>query len=224
MTEDEIPDITNLATNTTLNAKINEIKGEIPSIANLATNSALNAKINEVKGKILSITNLATNTALTAVANKIPNVSNLAKNTDYNTKINEIEKKITDHGHSNKYITTQEFKNFLSENFVPSLAQANLASKNDISALVRKKDFDDKLKNLNKKVTSNKSKHLLVENELKILQDKMERLQTFDSSLFIGQSYFFNDVAQLYLKFQIFFYISKKLGDNKKIVLGLFEI
>ena len=30
--EDEILDITNLATNTTLNAKINEIKGEIPSL------------------------------------------------------------------------------------------------------------------------------------------------------------------------------------------------
>ena len=28
--EDKIPDITNLATNTTLNAKINEVKGEIP--------------------------------------------------------------------------------------------------------------------------------------------------------------------------------------------------
>ena len=30
--EDKIPDITNLATNASLNAKINEVKGEIPSI------------------------------------------------------------------------------------------------------------------------------------------------------------------------------------------------
>ena len=44
--EDEIPDITNLATNSVLNAKINEVKGEIPSITNLATTAALNAKIN----------------------------------------------------------------------------------------------------------------------------------------------------------------------------------
>ena len=43
-----IPDIANLATNTTLNAKINEVKNEIPSITNLATNVSLNAKINEV--------------------------------------------------------------------------------------------------------------------------------------------------------------------------------
>ena len=39
--EDKIPDITNLATKTTLNAKINEVKGEIP---------ALKAEANEVKG------------------------------------------------------------------------------------------------------------------------------------------------------------------------------
>ena len=35
--EDKIPDITNLATNTTLNIKIIEVKKEIPSITNLAT-------------------------------------------------------------------------------------------------------------------------------------------------------------------------------------------
>ena len=39
--EDKIPDITNLATNTSLNAKINEVKGGIPSITNLATTAAL---------------------------------------------------------------------------------------------------------------------------------------------------------------------------------------
>ena len=33
--KDKMPDITSLATNTTLNAKINEVKNEIPSITNL---------------------------------------------------------------------------------------------------------------------------------------------------------------------------------------------
>ena len=32
-------------------------------------------------------------------------------------------------------------------------------------------DFDDKLKNLNKNVTSNKTKHVLVENELNELTE-----------------------------------------------------
>ena len=37
----------------------------------------------------------------------------------------------------------------------------------DIANFVKKTHFDDKVKNLNKKVTSNEIKHVLVENELK---------------------------------------------------------
>ena len=56
--------------------------------------------------------------------------------------------------------------------------------------------FDDKLKHLNKKFTSNKTKHVLVENEL-------QKLQTFDSIFFYwSQSYFNNHGAQLYLILQ----------------------
>ena len=89
--EDKIrTEITNLANKTTLNAKINEVKGEIPSITNLATTTAITSKINEVKNKIPNNINLASTTAITAVENKIPNVSNTVKKTDYNTKINEI--------------------------------------------------------------------------------------------------------------------------------------
>ena len=65
-------------------------------------------------------------------------------------------------------------------------AQENLASKSDFANFIKKTDFDGKLKHLNKKVTSNKTKHLLVENELL-------KLQIFDSSLCIGQSYLNND-------------------------------
>ena len=39
--EDKIPDVTNLATNTTLNDKINEVINKIPNISNLATTTAL---------------------------------------------------------------------------------------------------------------------------------------------------------------------------------------
>ena len=58
-------------------------------------------------------------------------------------------------------------KNLVSENFASGLAQANLASKNDIAAFVKKTNFVYKLKSLNKKITSNKTKHVLVKNELK---------------------------------------------------------
>ena len=84
--------------------------------------------------------------------------SNSVKKTYCNTKINEIEKKNTDHDHD-KYITTQEVNKIMSKSFAARSAQANLASKNDNVALVKKTDFDDKLKNLNKKVTRNKAKH-----------------------------------------------------------------
>ena len=135
----------------------------MPRIANLSTTPiALNIKINEVKNKLLNIINLATISALTAVENKIP--SNLVK--EYDTKISEIEKKITDHDHD-KYITTPEFDKLTAENFATKLAQANLASKSGIANFVKNRDFDNKPKKLNKKVTSNKTKHLLVKNELK---------------------------------------------------------
>ena len=98
---------------------------------------------------------------------KIPYVSNLVKKTDYSTKISEIEKKITDHDHD-IYVTTPEFNKLTAENFAARLAQANLACKSDIANFVKKNpDFYDKLKDLNKKVTSNETKDFLVENELK---------------------------------------------------------
>ena len=66
------------------------------------------------------------------------------------------------------------------------LAQANL---------ITKTDFDDKLSNLNRKITKNKAKHSLLENELK-------KLKTFDSSYFICKSHFEEDGTQNYLVFQ----------------------
>ena len=53
------------------------------------------------------------------------------------------------------------------EHFAARLAQVNLACKSDIANIVKERDFDDKLKNLNKEVTWNKSKLVLVEIELK---------------------------------------------------------
>ena len=93
-----------------------------------------------VKSKLPNIFNLATNTALTAVDNEITEDS--------------------------KYITTPEFNELSAENFTARIKQANLPSKGDIADFLKKIDFDDKVNTLNKKITSNKSKHLLVENEL----------------------------------------------------------
>ena len=84
--EDKTPDFTNFATNTTLNAKTNGVKGEIPT--------ALNAKINDVKVKISNITNLATAAALTVVENNIPNISNLVKKLTITQKLVKLKIKL----------------------------------------------------------------------------------------------------------------------------------
>ena len=141
-----------------------------------------------MKGEIPSITNLATKTTVNAVENEIPSVSNLVGKTDCNTKINEFERKITDHNHD-KYITTTEFnqKKLTSEKFAARLKQANLACKSDIVNFANKTDFDDKIKNLNKKITSNKTEHVLVETELNELTKKVKLLATKDYSFFLGR-------------------------------------
>ena len=60
--------------------------------------------------------------------------------------------------------------------------------------MITKTGFDAKLSSLNRKITANKTKNLLVENEL-------NKLKTFDSSYFIGQSHFAEDGTQNYLVF-----------------------
>ena len=59
---------------------------------------------------------------------------------------------------------------------------------------------------LNRKITSNKSKNLLVENELK-------KLKKIDSTYFIGKSHFEEDDTQNYLVFQpIYIYFKRTAG------------
>ena len=131
----------------------------------------------------------------------MPDVSSLVKKkTDYNAKISEIKKKVIDHDHD-KYITTSKFNNLRAKNFTARLAQANL---------VAKTDFDAKLTSFNKEINSNKTKHLLVENELK-------RLKTFDSSYFRGKNHFEEDGTQNYLVFQPMNRYFKKIGNTDHI-------
>ena len=94
------------------------------------------------------------------------------------------KKKLADHKHD-KYVTTPEFNKLTVENFAARLAQANL---------ITKTDFDTKLSSLNRKITSNETKDLLIENEMK-------KLKTLDLSYFIGKSHFDENGAQNYLIF-----------------------
>ena len=113
----------------------------------------------------------------------------------------EFEKKLTDQDHD-KYITTSKFDSIAAKGFNARLAQTNL---------VTKTDFDDEWKSLNQKVTTNTSKHLLVENELK-------KLKTLDSSYFRGKSYFEEDITQNYLVFQPIHRYFKRVNNSGYIL------
>ena len=99
---------------------------------------------------------------MTTVENKIPSITGLVKKTDYNTKITDIENKLNNHNHD-KYVATSEFNTLAANVFNTRLAQANL---------ITKTDFDAKLSSLNRKITANKTKHFLNDNDLSYYRGK----------------------------------------------------
>ena len=80
-----------------------------------------------------------------------------------------------------KYITTPEFNKLSAESFAARLKQVNLLTKTD---------SDNKLTSFNKRITSNKTKHLEV-------QKKANSLITNDYNAFLGRMHFTgNDRSQ----------------------------
>ena len=88
---------------------------------------------------------------ISKIDKKIPDVSDLVKKTDFDAKITEVEGKIPS---ITGLATTSALT--AAENKIP-----------DVSSLVPKTDFDAKLKGISDRATKNKSKHLLVKNQLK---------------------------------------------------------
>ena len=131
--------------------KIYKVDKKIPDFSGLAKKTDFNSKISEVEVKIPSISGLATNSTLTAIENEMPDASSLIKKTKFNTKITEIEGKIPD-------VSSLAINSALTavENKIP-----------DVTSLMTKANSDTKLKKIGDRVTSNKYKHLLLENELK---------------------------------------------------------
>ena len=155
-------DTSGLVKKTDSNTKISEIEDKIPDSSSFVKKTDYNTKITEIEGKIHDISGLATKPALTTVGNKIPSISSLVKKTDYNTKITDIENKLNNHNHD-KYVATSEFNTFAANVSNARLAHANL---------ITKTDFDAKLSSLNKKITANKTKHFLNDNDLSYYRGK----------------------------------------------------
>ena len=171
-------DISDFVLKTKYDTDKTELENKIPNV----TYFVKKAKLTELENKIPDVSNLAQETALTIVENKIPDVRNLVNKTDYNTKVIEIENKLNNHNHD-KYIDTEEFNKLTADVFNTKIAQANLMNKTE---------FDAKLSSLIQKIVKNKTKHLLVKN-------KLDKLNTFDSSYFIGKRHFKEDGVHNYL-------------------------
>ena len=123
--------------------------------------NALDDKIDKVGKKIRDISGSATKSSVTRliteqvdytdkVKKKTPDISGLASKTE----LTDVENKIPDvSGLATAPALTAV------ENKIP-----------DITSLITKTDFDTKLKNISDRVTNNKSKNLLLDNELKRLK------------------------------------------------------
>ena len=151
-----------LVKKTDYNTKITEIENKIPDSSSFVKKTDFNTEITEIEGKIPNISGLATKTALTTVENKIPSINGLVKKTDYNAKITDIENILNNHNHD-KYVATSAFNTLAANVFNTRLAQADL---------ITKTDFDAKLPSLNRKITANKTKHFLNDNDLSYYHGK----------------------------------------------------
>ena len=125
----------------------------------------------------------------------------MVKKRDFNTKATEIEGKIPSISGSatNSVLTAVE----------------NIIL--DVSSLVTKTDFDTKLQDISKRITSNKSRHLQIESKLK-------KLEKFDASYCRGKNYFEEDGTQNYFVFQPMLRYFKRIAVLAVIIISILEI
>ena len=136
-----------------------------------------------------SISGLATTFALTEVENKIPDVSSSVKKTNYDLKILDIE---------SKYFTTADYNKFTSQTLDAKIKQKKVIDKSNIADFINNADLHKKKSNISDKT------------ELKAEQDKIMKLQAFDSNYFRGKTPFENDGKENYLVSQPLYRYFKK--------------
>ena len=170
---------------------------KIPNISGLVKETDYNAKITEIENKIPSINGLATTATLTAIENKIPDISNLVKRPNYDTKILDIE---------SKHITTADYNKFAKNLVASNIESKELVDKSVIGGFISSAYLDKK-----KAVT------LATKAEPKAEQDKIIKLQAFDSNYFRGKNHFEDDGNQKYLVFQPMYRYFKNIGNTDYI-------
>ena len=135
---------------------------------------------------------------------KTTDISDLVKKAGYNKKIGEIEKK-----YLIMIMVNILLHKLTADNFAARLAQAKLATINDIADFVKKVYFDEKLINIKRKVTLSKTRHVEVKHKLNDLSKKVTIKSTREltknlvnnDSIVNGANYFYSDELQNYLVF-----------------------
>ena len=100
------------------------------------------------------MTTTVLNTKISEVENKVLDTRGWVTTTVLNTKIGKVKNKIPNHA---KYTTTPEFNKLKAESFAERIKQADLLNKTD---------FDNKWTSFNKKIVSNKTKYLEVQEKI----------------------------------------------------------
>ena len=173
------------------------------------TNS-LDDKIDKVEKKILDISGLATKSSVTRliteqedytdkVKKTIPDISGLASKTE----LTAVENKIPD---VSGLATTSALTAV--ENKIP-----------DITNLITKTDFDTKLKSVSDRVIHNKSKDILLDNELKKLKTRVDssekiKLNDVQKEISFNRGFFYY-LQQSYLVYEC--KVNSFAFNNKKI-------
>ena len=139
------------------------------------------SKIKVIKGKMPSITNLGTTAALNDVKNEMPNVSYLVKKNRLWCKNKTFE---------GKYFTTSNYDKFTNVILDAKTENERLVNKCDIFEFINGSDLDDKIVTLGTKA------------DLKAEQERIAKIQAFDSNYFWGKSHFEDDGTQNHLVFQ----------------------
>ena len=143
------------------------------------TTTVLKTKISEVENKIANTSGLVTttilNTKISKVENKTHSVGVLVKETEYDAKMKDIE---------GKYFTTADYNKFTRDILDVKIKQKQAVNKSDI---------DKKLININKKITSNKTKHIEADKKLTDLAKRVAQISAKGYDFLLGRMYFTSD-------------------------------
>ena len=105
-----------------------------------------------------------------------------------------------------QYFTTSDYNKYTSEVREIKIKEKGLLDRSNVFNLIKNSDLHTKLATL------------VTKTELKAEQDKIVKLQAFDSSYFCGKSHFEDYGMQNYLRYQLAYRYFKKIINSNHIL------